>query len=211
MAMIVGRNAKVAISSNGSSWSDIGRVTSASLSLSDDLADATSNDSGGYKESLYADTQGTLDFSFTVEGSNSAHAYAHASGSASSYSNAAGSSSSEGDATNYEGVGASGISTANVNSGLMGNTYTLLTPSEHGYTDEDSDYGTAVAETSWYVYVDDEVEIPSGTSICVLLLQSTCTQAAAGAQATTGAWPAFAETYGDGHCDASAWGSASFP
>ena len=67
MAMIVGRNAKVAISSNGSSWSDIGRVTSASLSLSDDLADATSNDSGGYKESLYADTQGTLDFSFKYE------------------------------------------------------------------------------------------------------------------------------------------------
>lgn len=64
MATIVGRHAKVAISSDGISYTDIGKVTSASMSLDTDILDETNNDSGGYKESQYGDSQASLDVSF---------------------------------------------------------------------------------------------------------------------------------------------------
>jgi len=61
MATIIGRNAKVAISPDGITYTDIGKVTSASLSFASDMADETNNDSGGFKEEQPADSQATIE------------------------------------------------------------------------------------------------------------------------------------------------------
>jgi len=61
MATIIGRNAKVAISSDDSTYYDLGKVTSGGLSIDVDLADETNNDSAGWKESKVADKQGSVE------------------------------------------------------------------------------------------------------------------------------------------------------
>jgi len=61
MSKIIGRSCDVAISAAGSSYTELGEIMSASLSVSDDVADATTNDSGGFKEGMYADSQASLD------------------------------------------------------------------------------------------------------------------------------------------------------
>jgi hypothetical protein len=61
MATIIGRNAKVAISTDDTTYYDLGKVTSGGLSIDVDLADETNNDSGGWKESKVADKQATVD------------------------------------------------------------------------------------------------------------------------------------------------------
>jgi hypothetical protein len=70
MATIIGRNTKVAISAAGATYTEIGKITSASLSYSDDIADETNNDSGGFKEGKYADSQATLDIQCKFDSSD---------------------------------------------------------------------------------------------------------------------------------------------
>ena len=61
MATIIGRNCKVAISTDDTTYYDLGKVTSGGLSIDQDLADETNNDSAGWKESKVADKQISLD------------------------------------------------------------------------------------------------------------------------------------------------------
>jgi hypothetical protein len=63
MATIIGRSKKVAISTNGSSYTDIGKIIDATVALAHDLADETTDDSAGWKESKFADSQLTLTIS----------------------------------------------------------------------------------------------------------------------------------------------------
>ena len=77
MATIVGRNAKVFISSTGAFSGEeiaIGKVMSTSLSISDDALDETNNDSAGYKEALYGDRQASLDFDFKYDSADTGQA-----------------------------------------------------------------------------------------------------------------------------------------
>jgi len=74
MTTKIGRLAKVAISDTDSSYTDIGKITSASLSFAHDIADETNNDSGGYKEAQYADSQASLDLSFKYDSADSGQA-----------------------------------------------------------------------------------------------------------------------------------------
>ena len=61
MSGTIGRLAKVAVSTDGSTYTDIGVVKSANKSSSTDIADDTTNDSNGYKEGVYADQQMSID------------------------------------------------------------------------------------------------------------------------------------------------------
>jgi hypothetical protein len=63
MATKIGRNAKVAISDDGITYVDIGKVTSASMSFASDMADETNNDSGGFKDEQPADSQAVIELS----------------------------------------------------------------------------------------------------------------------------------------------------
>jgi phosphoserine phosphatase SerB len=58
MATIIGRNLKVAISTDGTTYYDLGKVTSGGISISTDMADETNNDSAGWKEEKVADKLG---------------------------------------------------------------------------------------------------------------------------------------------------------
>jgi hypothetical protein len=60
MATIIGRSEEIAISTNGSSYTAIGHVMSVTPSFSHALADETTNDSGGWEESKYADSNLSL-------------------------------------------------------------------------------------------------------------------------------------------------------
>ena len=64
MATIIGRNAKVALSDTDSSYTEIAKISGATLSITDDVADETNNDSAGYKEGKLSDQQLTLDVDF---------------------------------------------------------------------------------------------------------------------------------------------------
>lgn len=72
MAIIIGRKAKVATSTDDSTYNDLGKVISGTLSITDDIADSTTNDSNGYKEGEYADQQASLDLTMKYDGSNTA-------------------------------------------------------------------------------------------------------------------------------------------
>ena len=61
MAVIVGRNARVAESATDSGYTEIGKIMSVAYNFSNDIADSTSNDSAGFKEGEYADAQMTLE------------------------------------------------------------------------------------------------------------------------------------------------------
>jgi hypothetical protein len=67
---IIGRNAKLSTSTDGSTYYDAGYVLSANKGGSMDLADNTTNDSGGYKENVYADQQTTFDVTVKYDSSN---------------------------------------------------------------------------------------------------------------------------------------------
>jgi len=70
MSVIVGRNGKIAISTAGVTYYDLGKVVDGSLDISSDVADATTNDSGGWKEGEYADAQGALSVTMKYDSSN---------------------------------------------------------------------------------------------------------------------------------------------
>lgn len=70
MATIIGRNLKVAISDDDITYVDLGRVLDGSLDVADDIADETTNDSGGFKEGKYADSQATLDVTLKYDSAN---------------------------------------------------------------------------------------------------------------------------------------------
>ena len=70
MAIIVGRNSRIATSTDGATYHDIGKLTSGSLGFAIDIADATTNDSAGFKEGEYADAQASLDATFKFDSSN---------------------------------------------------------------------------------------------------------------------------------------------
>lgn len=72
MAIIIGRNAVIASSTDDAAYNDIGKVTSLSMSMTSDIADATTNDSGGYKEGEYADQQLSVDVTVKYDSSNTA-------------------------------------------------------------------------------------------------------------------------------------------
>lgn len=60
MAVTTGKLADVAESSSDSSYTEIGEIVSASRSFSNDTAESTSNDSGGYKTREYTNAEQTL-------------------------------------------------------------------------------------------------------------------------------------------------------
>lgn len=70
MAIIIGRRSKIAVSINDVTYNDIGKVMSGSLGSSIDIADATTNDSGGFKEGEYADQQATVDVTAKYDSAN---------------------------------------------------------------------------------------------------------------------------------------------
>jgi len=70
MATIIGRNAKLATSTDGVTYYDIGKATSIGQSWATDMADETNNDSAGYKEEQYADSQLTFDVSGKYDSSD---------------------------------------------------------------------------------------------------------------------------------------------
>lgn len=72
MSVIVGRNGRVAASTNGTDYDDLGKVVSAELTITSDIADSTTNDSGGWKEGEYADAQGALSVTMKYDSSNTA-------------------------------------------------------------------------------------------------------------------------------------------
>jgi len=72
MSIILGRNAKVAASTDNfvASDEDLGKVLSGTLDISTDIADATTNDSNGYKEGEYADQQASIDVTMKFDASD---------------------------------------------------------------------------------------------------------------------------------------------
>lgn len=71
MAVIVGRNAAVAISTDGVTYTTIGKVTSASLTLNTATADYTNNDSSGWTEAAPTDKSGSMSFGFKFDPADS--------------------------------------------------------------------------------------------------------------------------------------------
>lgn len=61
MAKQLGRNAVIAVSSNGVTYTDVGNVLSISFDVATDKAESTDADSGGAKEELQTDEQASLD------------------------------------------------------------------------------------------------------------------------------------------------------
>lgn len=74
MSGTIGRVATLAISDDDveANYVDIGKVTSNSFDFANDLADCTNNDSGGFKEAIYADSQATVDLEANYDESNTA-------------------------------------------------------------------------------------------------------------------------------------------
>jgi len=72
MAIIIGRNSKIAVSTDDITYNDIGKITSGSMGTTIDIADATTNDSGGFKEGEYADQQASVDVTAKYDSSNTA-------------------------------------------------------------------------------------------------------------------------------------------
>ena len=84
MATIIGRDADVDVSSDDITYTPVGKVTSAALAINDDLADETNNDSGGYKQTKYADQQAVLSLGFKYDDADAGQAMLLASKSAKS-------------------------------------------------------------------------------------------------------------------------------
>ena len=74
MAIILGRNSKIAVSTDDSTYNDLGKVLSGSLSIDTDVADATTNDSAGFKEGEYADQQASVEATMKYDSSNTGQA-----------------------------------------------------------------------------------------------------------------------------------------
>lgn len=72
MAIILGRNAKVAASTDNfvASDEDLGKVLNGTMDISTDIADATTNDSSGFKEGEYADQQMSVDVTMKFDAAN---------------------------------------------------------------------------------------------------------------------------------------------
>jgi len=70
MGKIIGRLARAAISTDGVTYTDIGEVKTIGLDTSHDLADATTNDSAGWKEEKAADSQVSLEVSGKYDSAN---------------------------------------------------------------------------------------------------------------------------------------------
>jgi predicted secreted protein len=62
MAVAIGRSMALTVAAN-----TIQKITSCDLSLTNEQADATTNDSNGYKESIHSDAQATLDVTCKYE------------------------------------------------------------------------------------------------------------------------------------------------
>jgi hypothetical protein len=58
----IGRLSKIKVSDDDVTYNSLGKVTSGTFSISDDVADDTNNDSNGYKEEVLSDQQMTVDF-----------------------------------------------------------------------------------------------------------------------------------------------------
>ena len=61
MATVIGRNATLEESADNITYLPVAKGTSISMTVSDDIADETNNDSGGFKEGQYADSQANID------------------------------------------------------------------------------------------------------------------------------------------------------
>lgn len=72
MATTIGRNAVISVSTDDSTYYNIGKVLSVSKSNGQDLADDTTNDSAGWKENAYADQQVTFDVTVKYDITNTA-------------------------------------------------------------------------------------------------------------------------------------------
>jgi len=57
MAKMIGRHFTMEVSTGGVTYTTVGEVNTDSLDVNNDLADSTTNDSGGAKEEMYADSQ----------------------------------------------------------------------------------------------------------------------------------------------------------
>lgn len=74
MGINIGRKARIAFSTDGVAYNDLGKVLSGDFDDSSDIADATTNDSLGFKEGEYADSQVTIDVVMKYDSSNTAQA-----------------------------------------------------------------------------------------------------------------------------------------
>lgn len=74
MAKQLGRNAKIAVSSDDITYNDIGNITSSSWDGATDKAESTDADSGGAKEELQTDEQYSLDVTSRYNISDTAQA-----------------------------------------------------------------------------------------------------------------------------------------
>lgn len=71
MGKNIGRLATASVSTDGgATWDSIGEVKTLGLSISHDLADATTNDSGGWKEEQYADSQLSFEMAGKYDGAD---------------------------------------------------------------------------------------------------------------------------------------------